>query len=313
MFNRFKIFFLIVAYISFLNAKDVIQTRNGCIINWTKGFLECSATSEENQSRFAATIAAKTIAQRDMLEFVKGVRIDSTTTIKDGMLKSDIIKTSINGVIRGAQIIKSTYNEKLKSATVTVRISLYKDILKSILNPKIAFNLYKENKNLIEKFLSFFYLYASEYNYRDEETLKKLLDDFKNSKNKEAIDYIRKIIQKIKKEQYTGLIIDASNVSEFNLALIPKIRKFDGDEIYPKNFLQKETIISQIGPVTYEIGLNDAKKNRRVYDNPILLNAIKIYGKRTSDLVLDKKSSKLINKINKSLFKNAKVIILVGK
>ena len=55
------------------------------------------------------------------------------------------------------------------------------------------------------------------------------------------------------------------------------------------------------------------KKNRRVYDNPILLNAIKIYGKRTSDLVLDKKSSKLINKINKSLFKNAKVIILVGK
>ena len=260
MFNRFKIFFLIVAYISFLNAKDVIQTRNGCIINWTKGFLECSATSEENQSRFAATIAAKTIAQRDMLEFVKGVRIDSTTTIKDGMLKSDIIKTSINGVIRGAQIIKSTYNEKLKSATVTVRISLYKDILKSILNPKIAFNLYKENKNLIEKFLSFFYLYASEYNYRDEETLKKLLDDFKNSKNKEAIDYIRKIIQKIKKEQYTGLIIDASNVSEFNLALIPKIRKFDGDEIYPKNFLQKETIISQIGPVTYEIGLNDAKK-----------------------------------------------------
>ena len=300
------VFFLLI---SSLFARDVIQKDGYCSINWTKGYLVCSGTSEEGQSEYAATLSAKVIAQRNMLEFVKGVRIDSTTTIKDGMLQSDIIKASVKWIIRGARVVNIQYEKEKRRATVQIKVSLYKDILNAILNPKIASN----DINILQKFLSIFLLHAGEYNYEDLKTLKKLLQDFKQANNKEAEIFLDKLIKTIQNNKFTGVVIDASQVNNFDLAMIPKIRTSDGKEIYPKKFLTKESLIEKNGPVSYEIGLKDAIKNKRVYNKPVFLKANKVYGKRYSDLVLDKKSSNLLNNIDKTLFKEAKIVILVGE
>ena len=301
---KILVFFLLI---SSLFARDVIQKDGYCSINWTKGYLVCSGTSEEGQSEYAATLSAKVIAQRNMLEFVKGVRIDSTTTIKDGMLQSDIIKASVKGIIRGARVINIQYEKEKRRATVQIKVSLYKDILNAILNPKIASN------NILQKFLSIFLLHAGEYDYEDLKTLKKLLEDFKQANNKEAEMFVGKLIKAIESNKFTGVVIDASNINNFDLAMIPKIRTSDGKEIYPKKFLTKESLIEKNGPVSYEIGLEDAIKNKRVYNKPIFLKATKVYGKRYSDLVLDKKSSNLLKNVDKTLFKEAKIVILVGE
>lgn len=310
-----KIYFLLLLVcFNFLEARDVIQNGDSCQINWTKQYMICAGISEEGQSEYAATISAKVIAQRNMLEFVKGVKIDSQTTIKDGMLKSDIIRASVKGVVRGARIVSKQYDKKLRRATVKIKVSLYKDILKSILTQRVSRCVPKKEKGIIEKFMSAFYLYADNYyDWSEKKTLKKLLEDFQEKNDNKAIAYIKNIIKKLNSKNYTGILVDASDVNEFNLALIPKIRKPNGQEIYPKNFLNKDALIRKGGPIVYEIGLKDAINNKRVFNKPIVLHAIGIYGKRLSDLVLDKKSIKMLNKINKNLFKNAKVVILVGE
>jgi len=72
-------------------------------------------------------------------------------------------------------------------------------------------------------------------------------------------------------------------------------------------------ILSKHGVVTNETGLEDAKKNKRVYSNPIVLKAKSIYGKKNSDLVLDENSIKTLNNVDKILLKEAKILILVGQ
>ncbi len=49
--------------------------------------------------------AAQVTAQRNLLEIIQGVNIDSETTVENFMLTSDVVKTQVRGVLRGAQII----------------------------------------------------------------------------------------------------------------------------------------------------------------------------------------------------------------
>jgi hypothetical protein len=302
-----KIFFVLIIG-SLLFAKDVIQDKGACQINWTKSFVICKGESDEGERKYNAIRAAEVIAQRNMLEFIKGVRIDSDTTIKDGMVQSDVIKTTVEGVIRGARIISRVYDKK-KYAVVKIKISLYKDLIKALLNANISTN--NKVKSFLNKILSVFFLYANEYSYDEKNTLLKLLQDFKKTNNKDAVSYIKKIINDIDRG-YTGIIVDASNVAKFKLALVPRIRLNDGEEVYPKNFINDDILITK-GPVIYETGLKYALHNKRVTSNPAILKAIGIYGRKFSDLVLDKNSQKILNKIDKRILKDAKVLILVGE
>jgi len=55
-------------------------------------------------ARILAREAAKVVAQRNLLEVVKGVHIDSQTTVKNYMVQDDTIVSRVEGVIKGAQI-----------------------------------------------------------------------------------------------------------------------------------------------------------------------------------------------------------------
>ena len=55
--------------------------------------------------------AAKVDAMRNALEEVQGVRIDSDTTVQDSITASDVIRSRVNGLIKGAQVVKK-YQDK---------------------------------------------------------------------------------------------------------------------------------------------------------------------------------------------------------
>jgi len=281
-----------------LQASDVIIKDEECTINWTKYTLTCVGISEKSQSKYAAYTSAKIIAQRNLLQFLKGVKITSTTTIENGMLKSDIIKATVKGVVKGARVVKSVYHND-GSASVYVKVYLIKDILAK---------LFEYRSYYAYNFFTPFLLNASVYSYKDIKTLKKILNDLKIREDKIGVNLITEIINKIKKNKYTGIIVDATGVKNFDMALMPKIRDKNGKEIYPSNLITQDVLTSKNGAVTYEIGLEDAKKNKKVYSNPIIIKAKGIYGKKTSDLVIE--SKELIIQ-NKELLKQAKIIILV--
>lgn len=97
-------------------ASDAVeQTANGTI-NWTTGEVYAKGigappaqTANAAQARAMAERAAFVVALRNLLETVKGVRVDSQTVVENFMVKSDIIRTRVDGIVKGAQVVKKQY------------------------------------------------------------------------------------------------------------------------------------------------------------------------------------------------------------
>lgn len=63
----------------------------------------------QQQSRLMARRAAIADAQRQLLEMIYGVRIDSETLVRDFVTERDEIRTSLQGRLRGAQVVETRY------------------------------------------------------------------------------------------------------------------------------------------------------------------------------------------------------------
>lgn len=266
---------LLALFSSIVFSKDIEVVSKYCKINWTQNFIECKGESAQNQQKYQAVRSSEIIAKKNLLEFVKGIKLTSEMTVDSAMKVHNSILESISGTIRGAQVLDSIYNRNDGSATATVRLSLGKDILKDILdNPQIKLSL--------DRF-SLFKLYADTLYYSNElETLQKLYEDLKSKdqSNLSLVEYVDTIIQNLKANtNSSGIIIDATDVSDFEIAAIPKIRDENGNEIYPKNMVSKNMILKKNGVVCYEMILSDAQKNERVASTPLVIKAKGIYGK----------------------------------
>src|SRR5512135_820135 len=86
-------------------ANDAIETTALGKINWTTS--EISATGigapptqavNAAQARAMAERAAFVVALRNLLEIVKGVRVDSETVVENFMIKSDVIRIRVEGI-----------------------------------------------------------------------------------------------------------------------------------------------------------------------------------------------------------------------
>jgi hypothetical protein len=80
----------------------------------------------KRQIRYRATRAAQVVAQRDLLEFPKGLNLIRSISDKDGILQSDEIKTSADGFLRGVLMCGKMYDSTKGCAEVCMRVGLYK-------------------------------------------------------------------------------------------------------------------------------------------------------------------------------------------
>ncbi|MCK6556869.1 LPP20 family lipoprotein [Candidatus Binatia bacterium] len=76
------------------------------------------------QKRLMALRAAKVIALRELAETLSGVRVAGETCVQDAAAKSDQVKAAVDGVVRGAEVVHESYDERTEVGTVYVRISL---------------------------------------------------------------------------------------------------------------------------------------------------------------------------------------------
>lgn len=118
------------------------QIGNKGKINWSGGYIEAvgiGAPAQRDlgkpQARPNALRAAQIDAYRNMLEVINGVRVDSTTTIRNFTVENDVINTQVQGMVKGAKVMKQEY---LSDGTVevTVRMPLAGDFA-SVIIPKI--------------------------------------------------------------------------------------------------------------------------------------------------------------------------------
>lgn len=98
----------------------VERTTSGSgAINWTAervtavgiGFPpQGMATADPARARVMADRAAYLIAVRNLLEVVKGVRVEATTVVENYMVTRDEVKAEVSGFVKGAQIIRRKAN-----------------------------------------------------------------------------------------------------------------------------------------------------------------------------------------------------------
>lgn len=82
------------------------------------------------QGKLLAKRAAEMDARRALLEQIKGVQIDSNTYVKDYLTQSDSIRSQIDGLVKGAQIIATRFND---DGTCEVDIRIDKKKVKKLI------------------------------------------------------------------------------------------------------------------------------------------------------------------------------------
>jgi hypothetical protein len=107
---------------------DAVENVGQGSINWTSGEVFAtgigappSTAVNPAQARAMAERAAFVVALRNLLEIVKGVRVDSESVVENFMVKSDVIKTRVDGVVRGAMPVKKQY---LSDGSVEITVSM---------------------------------------------------------------------------------------------------------------------------------------------------------------------------------------------
>src|SRR5664279_3018933 len=110
-------------------------------VNWSAGYIEAvgiGAPSDKSigkaNARPMAMRAAKVDAYRNLLEITKGVQVDSATKVKYFTVESDVINTQVNGLVKGAQVVKTDYMSD-GTVEVTLRIPLDGGILAQTIMP----------------------------------------------------------------------------------------------------------------------------------------------------------------------------------
>ena len=109
-----------------------IEKEENGQINWTQQFIEAEGEGIIDNERFKnpaqaramAIRGATVVAQRNLLEIVKGVTVTSETTVEDLIATSDKIITRIEGVVKGAQMVGRPIVAE-GSVKVRLRMPLY--------------------------------------------------------------------------------------------------------------------------------------------------------------------------------------------
>ncbi len=110
------------------NVKKAVEEKIGDgRINWEKGLVIAVGygaydlkDKHVGRGRLMALRAAEVNAKRNLLETIQGVRIDSETIVENFQTKSDIIRSSMSGFIRGAK----RYGEERYNSDGTVEVDV---------------------------------------------------------------------------------------------------------------------------------------------------------------------------------------------
>ena len=97
-------------------ANDVVQQFDNGTINWSRGQVTAvgigappANAANAAQARALARRAAVVDARRNLLEITQGVQLDSMTLVKDFIVQSDVVRSSVQGVVRNSQIVDTSY------------------------------------------------------------------------------------------------------------------------------------------------------------------------------------------------------------
>jgi len=317
--TAFLIPFFIILFCSNIFGSEVeliepIGTNGG--INWTSGIIIAKGSGAPSpdvqnpaQRRILAKRAAISDARRNLLETLEGVRVASTTVVKEYMVENDVIKTRVQGIIKGSKVTDTRYMSD-GSVEVTVSMSIKGDLLSLFLKPvgKKAVTPVK----VIEGG-------TSKPEVMPEKPVAEPAPDVKGTSESKVAKTEEPKAEEPKAEEppplklpdYTGLVVDARTL-KLKPALIPRILESSGKELYHSDVVSPEGA-AENGVALYSRDLTAAQTNSRVTNNPITLKAEKVSDKSPSDIVMSDKDAEIFRAIikQKGFLKQCRVMIVI--
>ena len=235
-------------------------------INWSTGEIEAVGIggppekfTGKPQARPMAIRAAQLDAYRNLLEITKGIRVDSVTLVKDYTVESDIIRTQVEGIVRGARIVKTEY---LSDGTVEVTLKMaFRDGLSQVVMNNMADKKEKAAPSPVSQTAPQARAATSEPSTAKQPSPPPVA--------------------------YTGLVVDARGLGA-RPAMSPKLINEDGKEMYGTQNVDREYAVQQ-GISGYARDLSAAQTNPRVTNDPVTVKAIKTDGPGKSNIVISNK------------------------
>lgn len=227
---------------------NVQQNVKGSV-NWEKG-AEADVEAwgvglpPENMPAARGTALARRAAivdaYRQLAETIKGVQIDSETTMRDLAIESDVVTAKVKALVQGARIVEEVVNED-GSYSVKAAIPLYGvKSLAAIAVPEAQKDILPQETPEISE------------------------------------DYTPAPEVKAQAASYTGVIVDATGLG-LEGTFSPVIYDVNGRAIYGMRNIDKEFAISQ-GMVEYSSDLQAASANSRAGRNPLVVKAVSVRG-----------------------------------
>ncbi len=264
-------------------------------INWSQGIITAMGITPPEkyygkpQARPMALRAAQLDAYRNLLEVIKGVRIDSTTVVKNYMVESDVVHSQVSGMVKEAQVVKKEYLSDGTTVKVTLAMSLRGGFAQLILP--------KDIKQVPEiKTIPSAPLTPAE----EEKVGEASVPQSSEPKTTTAAPTL-----------YTGLVVDARGL-DFRPAMSPKIFDENGQEVYGSGYVSREFAVQQ-GMAGYAKDLTAAQANPRVTNEPFTVKGLRTEGPGRSNVVISNADAAKIRSAseNLSFLKKCRVMIVL--
>jgi hypothetical protein len=256
-------------------------------VNWSAGFIEAVGIGAppdrsigKANARPMALRAATVDAYRNLLEITKGVRVDSTTTVKDFTVESDVINTQVDGLVKGAVVVDKQYMSD-GTVEVKVRMPLYGNLSKIMIPVSI------ERRKMVPP----------------PETPAPPVPP--------APVAAAPVTPATPSMAYTGMVVDARGI-QARPAMSPRIFDEDGKEVYGSANVDREYAVQQ-GMSGYARDLTAAQSNQRVTNSPITVKALRTGGAGKADLIISNADAQQIRATaeNASFMKKCRVMIVL--
>ena len=223
--------------------------------------------------------AAVVDAYRQLAEVVNGVNVDAETTVEQMMLTSDVVRTKINAVIKGAVIV-SEGELSGGGYSVTMELPLFGG------SGGLA-------ETVIERPMGIepFPMPAPDY--------------------RPPVDYTPPTIPDYQPTysggNYTGLVVDCRGIGRLNPVMSPVIKNANGEKIYGHKNLDYDRIIVE-GMATYAQSMSQAS---RAGSNPLIVRAIALEDHNANPVLSREDADMVLYHNNQSHFlENIAVVFL---